>query len=807
MRSILKLFFFLILIAKLGIATIAYSSSPDSPVAENSEQVKPYQKLLDFTRLYPQQKVYLHTDKSEYLAGESIWFKAYLMSAHTHMPDTSSTNLFVELVNTRNEVVDFKIILLRDGFSNGDFQLSDSMPDGNYQIKAYTSWMNNFHRDFLFRKDIFVHNKQEVNYATSAEFRRNIRFNSSLFEKQEQMQFAFFPEGGNMLVGLENRVAFKAANDLGEGQQAKGVVVDSQGNEVAFFETIHDGMGYFFLNPEPSEKYSAQVVFSNGQRLSVGLPDALSQGYLLRVEPNAEVFRVKVLTNFDPESFGVLPEVTLLAHTRGKVYFIEKARLSDGTFSVDVLVEIFPEGITHFTLFGPNEIPVAERLVFVNKPFSTKVGSSLAFEQTISDSLVVVDFWFDAGRDHSLSQASYSLAVTEAHGHNDSYESNILTYLLLSSDFGKTIKNPWYYFSGVDEEKLKALDILMLTHGWRRFSWDNLLDGRFPEIKFNETRGLSIAGQVTPVSSSKPTGELNLELSVGYAENRRIINTKTDPEGYFAFTELFFENAFTGLLSVERDMRGRIYKVDLFGGTHRNSSFELNLNTRMHQNTIQGPDWQRRSRPGFFSRLFNREVPQRDTKSPSLFGTPDQVIYIEDLTVNYSNVLEILRDRVTGLAIIGGEITLRGPSSIMLSSEPMFFVDDVQVDRFGFLNIPVPEVERIAVLRGPSSAILGSRGGNGALLIYTRRASHMQQYSYEYQFMGYQVPREFFISRIEVRKFDESQVPRTILWAPNITPDVNGRVRVRIPYYNGGQDLRFRLEGIDRSGQITFLQF
>lgn len=807
MRSILKSFFLIIFAACQFMFPVVYSSSLGSLGGDHPVQVKPYQQLLEFNRIYPQQKVYLHTDKSDYLAGEVIWLKAYLVSAKTHIPDTSSTNLFVELINTRNQVVDFRILRLHNGFANGDILLSDSLPDGNYQIKAYTNWMNNFHPDFIFRKDIYVHNKEEVNYATKSELRRNIRFNSSLAAKQEQMQFAFFPEGGNMIAGLENRLAFKAANSLGAGQKATGVVLDSKGNEVVAFETIHDGMGYFYFTPESSEKYNAQVVFSNGNKFSVELPDAFLQGYQLRVEPNADGFHVRVHANFDPESVGILPEIALLAHTRGKVLFYEKAILSDRNFYADFPIDIFPEGITHLTLFGPGDLPLAERLVFVNKALLADDGPALAFDRTVTDSLLVVDLKFDTFSELSPSQASYSLAVTENRGHDDFSESNIAAYFLLSSDLGKTINNPWYYFSGVDDERAKAIDLLMLTHGWRRFVWNDLLAGRFPEIEFHEVRGLSIAGQVTPVSSSRPSGELNIEMSVGYAEDRQILNTTTDSDGYFAFSGLFYENDFSGLLSVERDLRGRIYRVNLFNGTSRSSSFEHNISTRFHQNIRQGPDWRKRSRPGFFSRLFDKDTPRQETKTPSLYGTPDQVIYIEDLTVNYANVIEILRDRVTGLAIIGGEITLRGPSSIMLSSEPMFIVDDVQVDRFSFLNIPVPEIERIEVLRGPSTAILGSRGGNGALLIYTRRASHMQQYSYEYQFRGYQVPNEFYISRIEVKKFDESQVPRTILWAPNITPDENGRVRVRIPYFNGGQDLRFRLEGIDQNGQITFLQF
>lgn len=767
----------------------------------------PYQKLVEFSRSFPQQKVYLHTDKSEYLAGEVIWLKSYLVSAHSHKPDTSSTNLFVELIDTGNELIDFMVLRLDGGLSDGYFKLPDSIQGGNYQIKAYTNWMRNFNEDFFFRKDIYVHNIGEENYATRAEIRRNTRFNSALNEKQENFQFAIFPEGGRLVTGLDNRVAFKATNATGEGQQASGVILDSQGNELASFSTFHDGMGAFVFSPKPNEKYTAQVVFQNGKKLSSELPSALTQGYLLHVDHDLDSIRVNVKVNFKPENLNVSPEVLILAHTRGAVVYVEEGKIINGVFKTSVSTEKFLPGVTHFTVFGPHNTPLAERLIFVRKLVTSEEEPSIAFEKLVSDSLVVVDFWFDPEIEPSPSEASYSLSVIEDHGNRSSEEINIATYLLLTSDFGKTIKNPWYYLADNSPERLQALDLLMLTHGWRRFVWNDLLSGNLPKIAFSERQGLAIVGLVSPISSSRPTGELNVEMSIGTSEDRKILQTKTDQNGRFAFSGLEYFGEFSALISVERDIRGRIYKVELQSGERGKSEFKTGPYTQLHQTTSRGPNWQRRERSGFFQRFFDNRPSSQDIKSPSMFGNPDQVIFMEDLAVNYTSVYEILRDRVTGLNVIGGEITLRGPSSVMLSSEPVFYIDDVQVTRFSFLNASVSEIERIEVLRGPSTAILGSRGANGALLIYTRRAIHQQQYTYEYEMMGFHVPREFFISRIEVKKFEESQVPRTILWAPNITPDVNGRVRVRIPYYNGGQDLRFRLEGVDRSGQITFLQF
>ena len=798
----------------LVLSTMLYLAGTSWPsLALNPEKLNeagfssPFQRLAEFSRSFPQQKAYLHTDKNEYLAGETIWFKAYLVSGRSHAPDTSSTNLFVELVNTKNEMINLMILRLNNGFSSGLIQLDDSLPAGNYQIKAYTNWMNNFHKDFLFTKDVFVINPAEENYIGRAQIRHNRNFNSGLERKEKTMQFEFFPEGGYLVDGLENRVAFKAADALGMGQQATGSVVDKSGAVISEFKTFHDGMGWFSFTPQAGEAYVAQILFENGQRLRRNIPAALNQGYLLRVEPEKDIIRVTVNTNFDLDQFNISPDILLLAHTRGRVGFVEEGKLVNGNFQANISTGQFPAGITHFTLFGPNETPLAERLVFVSDHLSNEDGHSVGFEKRLEDNLIVIDFWFDPANGLTPSDASYSLSVTEEFGQGQLFDMNIATYLLLSSDFGKTINEPLYYFLDDSPERLKALDMLMLTHGWRRFVWKDILAGKFPEILFSEPKGLAIVGQVTPMSSARETGELRVEMSVGYTEERNIMSTTTDMAGRFAFTGLEYYEDFTALLSIERDIRGRIYNIDMKGRLRETSPFRPGLNSRPHEALGRGSNWQRREQPNFLKRWAQRANTGQEVRSPSMFGKPDQVIYMEDLNVNYTNVADILRDRVTGLYVIGGEITLRGPSSIRLSNEPLFYIDEVLVNRFSFLNISVSEIERIEVLKGPSTAILGSRGANGALLIYTRRAEHQRQFSYEYQLKGYHTTREFFGSQIDVQRYQLNQVPRTILWAPEIVPDINGRVRVRIPYGENHELLRFRLEGIDSEGQVIFLQF
>src|SRR5215212_9304745 len=69
---------------------------------------KPEELLTNWSRISPIEKIHLHLDRENYLAGESAWFKAYLYS--DYQPDTISTTLYLELVNEESVVLSKKVL-------------------------------------------------------------------------------------------------------------------------------------------------------------------------------------------------------------------------------------------------------------------------------------------------------------------------------------------------------------------------------------------------------------------------------------------------------------------------------------------------------------------------------------------------------------------------------------------------------------------------------------------------------------------------------------------------------------------------
>lgn len=746
---------------------------------------------------FPQQKVFLHTDKEAYLAGESIWLKAYLVNATTHQPDTLSTNLYVELINTRNEIVTILLMRLRNGMAHGDIALPDSLSEGNYQFRAYTDWMSNFDEDFFFSSDIYVYNPAEASFIKRWDVVRNRFFNRSLARTQENMQFAFFPEGGNLLAGLENRVAFKAANGLGAGVSATGILLDNRNNEVLEFSTMHNGMGMFSFTPQAGKQYTARITFDNGQTKRLSLPAAKISGYRLQVLENDHEFIATITTNFNTEDYWEADQVILLAQSRGRVVFVEEAKISDGFFRASVPKGIMPDGITHFTLFTAQGQPIGERLVFyLNPEHPYVVDADIVLPASPAEDELLLNI----GLKQPRSGGSYSLAVLDTHLEEPDSGINIAAWLLLVSDLGQRIENAAFYLEP-DDAARQAVDLLMMTHGWRRFDWNKILKAQYPEIVYGFPKGISFVGKVSPRSSERETGFVNVELAV-YQDGVDILSTTTDREGNFAFRNLDYEGLFTATLRLDQRYERRSMRVDLAARSLDEIRYTKNFDTQRLRITSRGDDWQRVSRPETVMKSRGLFEPSKETVS--LYRDVDQVIYFEDIREQHSSVMDVLRTRVRGLRVVGGEIQLRGPSSLRYSNEPIFMIDEIMVDRASFLNVSIHEVDRITVISGPQSAILGSRGANGALILYTRRGDGHRHQSYEYLLKGFHKPSETFTSKINSDIHNKMNVERTLYWEPNLNMNPGVPLQLNVPVDEYTRNIRIVLQSVDSEGKITF---
>ena len=477
-----------------------------------------------FNRLHPQEKVYLHFDNTGYYVGESIWFKAYVVSAEQNKPTELSKTLYVELMSPEGFVMETRKLKVENGQCHGDFLLKDSLYAGYYEVRAYTANMLNFGVDKTITKlppklweeineenrvygndDIFsrvfpVYDKPlkigDYNERTMRE-RPRIKEEAVKKDKEiaEKIEVSFYPEGGNLINGIMSKVAFKAINEKGEDIEVSGSILDSKGDEVTTFNTIHNGTGDFYLCPT-GKKYTTKARYKD-RTYTFDLPKNLPSGYVVTLN---NLFEEHLYVQIEKSSDLASQILGLSISCRGKVSYFDtiQVTLRNEPYELKLPKSLFPSGVNQLTLFNAQGDILSDRLFFVDhqeyKQLSFKATKNKAFYQPFER--VDINFQLKDTTEKPI-ESIFSLSVRDESTEDITYNTeNILTNLLLSSDLKGFIKDPAYYFELTDRRRKLELDLLLMTQGWRRYSWRQEAGLDSYKERNKVEKGLAVNGSV-----------------------------------------------------------------------------------------------------------------------------------------------------------------------------------------------------------------------------------------------------------------------------------------------------------------------
>lgn len=763
-----------------------------------------FEALQQFTYRYPQQKIFLHLDKPVYQGGDNLWIKAYLVNGTDHTPDTISTNLYVELISPFQTRVQIKRFQIKRGFGVGDFVLSDTLPEGLYQIRAFTSWMLNFDADFFFTQNFQVFNPGYKKLISPRQARENMRELENREKQAEAFDIQFMPEGGDLVNGLESVVGFKAVSQTGMGIAVEGLLVDDQGNTVTSFNSGAKGMGTFLLTPGKDRKYFA-VFPDRDKGKRVALPQALPTGLVMRVEDRPDTTRIWLRSNRPPTADPVASEVILVGQIGGRIYYREIVRLIDGQAYTAFSKANYPEGIMQITAFSGRGEPQAERLVFINHMNFMYIRYSVWDTLTEEGRKTSVDITTTDLEGKPI-RANISLAVTrEQTAELPQNRDNIISNLLLASDLKGFIEDPQDYFTDQSPATHAALDLLMLTQGWRRFDWNLILAGEYPRIRFLEERGLTVFGQITRDFFDIPLKNARVQLSVMDAYND-VFTQQTNEKGYFIFNNLVYYDTVSMKIEAWRPS-GRRNLVIVLPEEKPNEVKKRQGNYQLTTASERDNKVYRTERAVEAREAFQEEQErlkeERESQLSALYGEPDYVLRSDDFPEGSRDILEVMKGRVPGVNIVGNQVYVRGINSLSGNNQPLFLIDGVPTsDVESVRSIPVEDIDRVEVLKGPSASIYGVRGANGVIAIYTKRGQFMRRGVIEFDMLGYNRPRQFYQPRYEPA--DEPRSNYTLVWVPVIITDPSGRARVDFDKPAIPGDYRFVLQGISYVGHAGY---
>ncbi|MFK7776436.1 MAG: carboxypeptidase-like regulatory domain-containing protein [Saprospiraceae bacterium] len=309
-----------------------------------------------------------------------------------------------------------------------------------------------------------------------------------------KMDLQFFPEGGDLTAGFEQRVAFKVLNEFGKPADVEGHILNGTGVIVSRFKSYHQGMGAFDLNVFKGGKYTAKITKPQNIVGEFPLPDVLEKGNVMQVvDVDKDKVKVKV-QNVDNES------LTLVLQSQGKIYNSISTSANAGVHLLEISTEDTPIGLAQLTLFDNQERPHAERLFFLNKEKTLDVKITTDKDQylpreKVSMKIAVKD------EDGKPVKGNFSVGVTDDKllSFADDKQGKMLAYLLLESDLKGAIEEPNFYFESkekhADKDQSLALDYLMMTHGWRRFTWKNKEHNAIAQLPFLNEKAI-VAGVV-----------------------------------------------------------------------------------------------------------------------------------------------------------------------------------------------------------------------------------------------------------------------------------------------------------------------
>lgn len=762
--------------------------------------------IARYSQEYAQERIYLHYDKPSYAPGETVWFKAYLMEAV--FPANESKTVYVDWTDDKGKLILRTTSPVLEASSSGQFEIPADYTGQYLHVKAYTRWMLNFDSAFLYNKDIRILIKKPA---------------SSSSKNKIIPEITFFPEGGDAIAGLVNKIAFKANDQFGRPLKIRGIIQNNKGTTVDTIRVIHDGMGYFYLKGQAGEIFSAKWKDENGTEHNTQLPPIQKAVVGLHIEligPNRSFLvtsPMDAVNNTGP--FHILGTMF-----QQPVFTITK-ELKEGIIQGIIPGGDLPTGILTITVFDEKWAPLAERITYINN------------EEYLFHPEMTVQHWgmnkrakneIEISVPDSLS-ANLSISVTDIGIDTDSSD-NIISHLLLTGELKGKVYNPAHYFINNSDSISKQLDLVMLTHGWRRFNWDNVVKGDFPKIIYpKDTSYLSISGKIYGASPVQLRNAGNIVLMFNQnKEENQIFSVPVSPDGSFNDASLILFD--TAKIYYQLPKNKGLDDASVQFMQNRMPALSNNMkatgvfnnqfaDTTGHSRHFKLSDASLQELKFYDGKVLETVIIKANTKSSvevmdekyasGLFqgGDAYQFDLVNDpFAVGSFSIFNYLQGKVAGLQI---NTSGNPPSLTWRGGAPSIYLNEFPTDASMISNISVSDVAYIKVMRPPFMGATGG-GGNGAIAIYTRKGGDEKSTPGEglsnNTVSGYTSIRQFYSPNYgTISEENEKKDFRTTLyWNPAVITKP-GSNKVLLTFYNNDVSGAFRvvIEGITKDGRLA----
>lgn len=611
-------------------------------------------------------------------------------------------------------------------------------------------------------------------------------------------EISFLPEGGQLIEGVVCKVAFKAINNEGYGEPVSGVVLNGRQDTVTVFRSLHQGMGTFSFIPQAGTHYTARYTDSSGTVKETMLPQAEKTGYSLQIIRKRSDYYVSVL-----HRPGMATEPLLLVvHQRGLPRYTQL-----WNFSLQYLKfseADFASGIVHFLLVDLQGNIRSERLAF---RFPSGAESQAVPDKPQYAPRHQVKIELQATDELGMPwEGSASLAVTDNADVLPDSCCSLPAHFLLTSELKGYVEDPHWYFRCADPTlRQEAIDVLMLTQGWRRYHLPELLKGELERPQILPETSMAVTGKVTSGNKDKPVEKMKVRI---FSPKINLLGeTMTDKDGRFRFDGIEFTDTadFWVFLPVE-DMK-RNTKLSVYSPPIPSAcllpasctSFNMTNDEREHH-YLQKAN----------GRIIN--------------GQGIRHVYMEEVTVTASakkynteyerfatNVIPEEKIRRSGSLTIEGVIRSTLGSYLLDHAQIVFdgvLCELAETRQFILQNMLPSDIEQIDVIKPPATiGFFPNMGDHSLIFITTKRGyTSVQRESrsntVHIDLAGYTKNAEFYSPQYDSPEKQDRKTPdlRTVIhWEPDIRFR-NGRASVTFYTADTQSTYSYVAEGISNSG-------
>lgn len=420
----------------------------------------------------PREVVFVHLNKSVFIKGEGIGYKAYVLDMDTKKRSLETKNLYCVVEDSLNRVVKKQLIRIENGIGSGLIRLDSTFTTGTYRFKSYTNWMRNFSEPNYYEQELTVIDPEKTEEISPA-------------EKDLVVDAQFLPESGHALIGVNAIFGVVIKDDKGYGYPyVEGDIESTDGKVVTSFKLNAYGIGRFALIPEKGIDYFAVFSINNSNfRIPVQY-----------IEQQGVTCTVKDLR----DKLGIILNATFNNRSLQDQNFMLSIHNGDSIKALDIsfkngpkVVRVFPKddlysGMNVFTLFDSSGTPILERLYFNHK--GVEIHKSISPEVSFASDSVRVSFSVE-GIDPKFWN-SVSVSVLPANTVTYKGHHNLPSYALLNPYVRGPVENAAYYFREPSPRKEYELDNLLITQGWSSYQW-NSIRYKPPKYLFDFEKGLT----------------------------------------------------------------------------------------------------------------------------------------------------------------------------------------------------------------------------------------------------------------------------------------------------------------------------